>query len=65
MTLTDLNSLAYAELYLAAGNIFRRFDMRLHEVIRERDVDAVRDGFIGLPSADSKGIRVEILSERK
>ncbi|KAL6884430.1 cytochrome P450 [Trichoderma evansii] len=57
-------NLAYAELYLVSSHIIRRFDMRLYDVIRERDVDTVRDAFIGLPSMKSKGVRVEIIRTR-
>lgn len=64
MSLTTLTSLAYAELYLVSAQIIRRFDMRLYDVIRERDVDTVRDAFIGLPSMESKGVRVEIIHKR-
>lgn len=59
-----MSSLAYAELYLVSAYIIRRFDMRLYDVIRERDVDTVRDAFIGLPSIESKGVRVEIIRKR-
>lgn len=65
VSLTCLNSLAYAELYLVSAHIIRRFDMRLYNVIRERDVDTVRDAFIGLPSTESKGVRIEIIQKRK
>jgi hypothetical protein len=65
MSLTAVTSLAYAELYLVSAHIIRRFDMRLHDVIRDRDVDTVRDAFIGLPSMESKGVRVQIVHKRK
>ncbi|KAL7893330.1 cytochrome P450 [Trichoderma sp. SZMC 28014] len=58
-------NLAYAELYFVSAHIIRRFDMRLYDVIRERDVDTVRDAFIGLPSTESKGVRIEIIQKRK
>ncbi|KAL7783410.1 cytochrome P450 [Trichoderma ceciliae] len=57
-------NLAYAELYLVSANIFRRFEMNLHDVVRERDVDATRDAFVGMPSPLSKGVRLEILNKR-
>ena len=65
MPLTMLVSLAYAQLYLVSANIFRRFDMRLHDVLRERDVDTTRDAFAGLPSPESKGVRLEFLGKRR
>ena len=58
------NSLAYAELYLVSANLFRHFNMRLHDAIRERDVDTVQDFFVGFPSPESKGVRVEFLGKR-
>lgn len=65
ISLITLTSLAYAELYLVSAHLIRRFDMRLCDVIRERDVDTVRDAFIGLPSKESKGVRIEITQTRK
>jgi cytochrome P450 len=55
-------NLAYAELFLALGYIFRRFDMELFETGIE-DVRFVRDGFMPMPYQGSKGIRVKIKSE--
>ena len=52
-------SLALAELYIIIACLFRRFDLQLHDTIRERDVDAVRDCFIGETSPKSLGIRVK------
>jgi hypothetical protein len=40
-----------------------RFDMRLHDTVRERDVDVKRDCIIGLPSAEGQGIRVRIIKD--
>lgn len=57
-------NLVYAELYLGVATIFSRFDMELYETIRSRDVDVVRDCIIGLPSSESKGIRVRITKDR-
>ncbi|PMD50091.1 cytochrome P450 [Hyaloscypha bicolor E] len=56
-------NLAYAEMYLALANVMRRFEMVLDDVVRERDVDIVRDCIIGLPSKGSKGVTVRILRE--
>jgi len=36
-------NLAHAELYLILGSIFRRFDWKLHDTIKERDIDIIRD----------------------
>jgi cytochrome P450 len=56
-------NLAYAEMYLALANVMRRFEMVLDDVVRERDVDIVRDCIVGLPSKGSKGVTVRILRE--
>lgn len=41
------------------AGVFRRFDLDVYEVIRERDIDFSRDCFIGQPSTKSKGVRVQ------
>lgn len=41
-----------------------RFDMHLHETVRERDVDVKRDCIIGLPSPEGQGIRVRITQDK-
>ena len=40
--------------------LFRRFDLELHETVRERDVDGVRDCFGIEPSLESRGVRVKL-----
>ena len=40
--------------------LFRRFNLELHETIRERDVDGVRDCFAIEPSLESRGVRVKL-----
>jgi hypothetical protein len=50
-------------MYLALANVMRRFEMVLDDVVRERDVDIVRDCIVGLPSKGSKGVTVRILRE--
>ncbi|KAK2036141.1 benzoate 4-monooxygenase cytochrome P450 [Colletotrichum somersetense] len=56
-------NLAHAELYLTVARILRRFDLTMYETIRERDVEVVHDGFIGMPAFDSPGIRVTVSHE--
>jgi Cytochrome P450 len=57
--------LGYAELYLVIAQVFYNFDMELvDDTDRARDVDVVRDCFVGLPTPESKGIRTR-LTERK
>ena len=58
-------NLAYAEIYLGLAAVLRRFEFELGDVVRERDVDTVRDCFVGMPSPQSKGVRVRIVKERK
>lgn len=52
--------LAYAEMYLTLGYMFRRMgkEMKLFETERERDVDYVHDYFIPAPHFHSRGVRV-------
>ncbi len=53
----------YAEVYIALANVIRRFDMTLGDVVREKDVDVVRDCIVGFPSKESRGVKVRILKE--
>lgn len=50
-------NLAYAELYLTVAALVGRFDMELFDFDRARDLDVVRDKFIGLPSREARPIR--------
>ena len=54
-------NLAWAEMYLTLASIFRRFNFDLSEVVRERDIDCVRDCITAAPAFDSKGIIVRVL----
>ena len=54
------SSLAQSELYIAIACLFRRFNLELHETVRERDVDGVRDCFTSEPSLESLGVRVKL-----
>lgn len=40
--------------------LFRRFNLELHETVRERDVEGVRDCFGIEPSLQSLGVRVKL-----
>ena len=67
-TLTDLYlnlSLAYAQIYLGSAVILRCFEFVLHDVVKERDLDVVRDCFVGLASPESRGIRFRVLRKRE
>lgn len=44
--------------------VLRRFDFELHDVVKERDIDVVRDCFVGLASPESRGIRFRVLGKR-
>lgn len=50
-------NLAYAELYLTVAALVSRFDMELFDFDRARDLDVVRDKFIGMPSREARPIR--------
>ena len=58
-------NLAWAELYLAVAAVVRQFGgrLRLDDVVFERDLKIVVDGFNPLPSRKSKGLRVIISAE--
>ncbi|KAF2630917.1 putative flavonoid 3-hydroxylase [Macroventuria anomochaeta] len=53
-------NLALAELYLILGTLFDKFEFDLFETTKERDIDIVRDCFIGEPSTQSQGVRVKV-----
>ncbi len=53
-------NLAQAELYLAIGNLFRNFEMKLYETT-QRDVSITHDFFAPFGPADSKGLRVMVM----
>ena len=52
--------LAYAEMYLTLGYMFRRMgsELKLFYTQRERDVNYVHDYFIPAPHFTSQGVRV-------
>lgn len=58
-------NLAWAELYLTVAAVVRRFGdrVRLFDVVFQRDVKIVCDGFNPLPSRESRGLRVMISPE--
>ncbi|KAL3473256.1 cytochrome P450 [Aspergillus californicus] len=58
-------NLANAQMYMGMGVILRRFNFELHEVVKERDVDTVRDCFVGLEAPDSKGVRMKVVGRRE
>ena len=56
------NSFALAELYIIIACLFRRFDLELYDTIRERDIDFARDCLVGMPSPESVGVRIKVVS---
>ena len=57
----DLCRLAWTELYLTLGMMFRRFQFELHEA-DVKDVAMAHDFFIPVVSLESKGVRVFVSS---
>lgn len=53
-------NLAWSELYLVIATVFHKYELRLWDTVRTRDVDTSRDLFMGRPSKESKGIRVRL-----
>ncbi|KAK4631699.1 Cytochrome P450 monooxygenase sdnE [Fulvia fulva] len=53
-------NLAYMELYLMLGRLFRQFDLELYQT-DESDVLLAHDWFLPSPKLDSKGIRVKVV----
>lgn len=53
-------NIAYSEMYLGIAALVSRFDMEPYDFDRKRDLDIVRDCFIGLPRKESKGVRVKV-----
>ncbi|KAF2274052.1 cytochrome P450 [Westerdykella ornata] len=56
-------NLAWVELYLTLGMMFRRYKFELFEA-DESDVRVAHDFFIPVPRLDSKGVRVFVTSTR-
>ncbi|KAA8574347.1 hypothetical protein EYC84_005830 [Monilinia fructicola] len=55
---------AYAELYLTVALLVRRFEFQLYETSHDRDIEIVRDCFIGEPDPQSPGVRPAFFSHR-
>ncbi|KAH9885949.1 putative flavonoid 3-hydroxylase [Xylariomycetidae sp. FL2044] len=56
-------NLGYAELYIALASLFRRRTLELYDVIKERDIDIVRDCFIGEVSLETKGVKIRLAKD--
>ncbi|KIW19962.1 hypothetical protein PV08_00537 [Exophiala spinifera] len=57
-------NLAYAEIYLGTAAMVRRFNLELYDTVRERDVDTVRDCFVGMAVPGSKGVQLRVVGKR-
>jgi cytochrome P450 len=55
-------NLAWTELYLTVAALVRRFGtrMKMHDVVFERDIKIVADGFNAMTSRESRGLRVMV-----
>jgi hypothetical protein len=49
---------------MAIPVVFRRYKLELYETTRA-DVDIARDLFMARPQADSKGVRIVVVSENE
>jgi len=47
-------------MYLGIAALVARFDMELYDFDYKRDLEIVRDCFIGLPSKEARGVRVKV-----
>ena len=54
--------LAWAELYIGLGSLFRNFDIELVDLDFERDLRYTRECLIALPREESKSVRVRVRS---
>ena len=54
-------SFAMAELYVFIASMLRRFELELCNTVRERDIDIVRDSFIGEASIESPGVYIKVI----
>ncbi|KAF2739407.1 putative cytochrome P450 [Polyplosphaeria fusca] len=52
--------LAMAELQMAMGNIFSKWDVRMSEGVRRRDVEMEHDCFAPFPARDAPGVLIEV-----
>ncbi|KAF2164366.1 hypothetical protein M409DRAFT_25245 [Zasmidium cellare ATCC 36951] len=55
-------NVAYAEMYLAVAALVARFDFEFVDFDMKRDLEVTRDTFVGMPSKESRGVRVKVSS---
>ena len=53
-------NLAWAEMYMGLAGVFRSVGFDVGGVVKERDVDVVRDCVIGAPSRGAKPLVVRV-----
>lgn len=53
-------NIAYSEMYLGVAALVSRYDMELYDFDRKRDLEIVRDTFVGLPTKESRGVRAKV-----
>ncbi|KAK4553806.1 hypothetical protein LTR86_008981 [Recurvomyces mirabilis] len=56
--------LALCEMYIGLATLICNFDLELVDFDYERDLATVRDGFVGLPSKESRGVQVKVAIRR-
>ena len=61
LNVTNRNSLAYMEAYIALASVMRRFSLELFETDAS-DIEVAHDFFLPCAKLDSKGIRMKVLS---
>lgn len=52
-------TLAYMELFMAVGSVFRRFNFEVYDT-DVSDVELAHDFFLPSPKLDSKGVQVKV-----
>lgn len=55
-------SMTWAWLYLVLGTLLRKFEMSLHDTT-ERNVEMVRDKFIGQTECGMNRVQIKVLGE--
>lgn len=55
-------NIAYVELYTGPAAFVTRFDAELVDFDQKRDLEIMRDCLVGMPSRQSKGVKVITIS---
>jgi len=51
-------------MYLGIAALIHHFDFELNDFDYRRDLETVRDCFVGLPSKESRGVKVKVRPRR-